>query len=213
MVGSVKKKQLFDHILPHVNQPTVVCTDLEKTVFRAFRINVYSMCGDTNLATPISWQRHLRNSLHFVENLPQGPPTSPRLCNFALGKMSAEIAIVCEANNLMYTQYVDDICISGDDNVARAVIGQIHKVATANGQRIKDIKTEIMDQRHRQRSAGAILNQQPRLLKSYGNKIVGQIRVIEQRGLVTSGEKLHIVGEILHLQVFLRRRRPNQNNF
>ena len=201
MVGSIKKKQLFYHILPHVNQPTVVCMDLEncfpnisqKRIFNVWRYDL----GYTNeLAKTLTQLTSLRGYL------PQGPPTSPLLCNFALSKMSTEIAELCAANGLVYTQYVDDICISGDDNVARAIIGEVHKIASTYGQNIKDIKTEIMDQKHRQRSAGAILNQQPRLLKSYGDKIIREIRVIEQRGIITSGEKLHIIGEILHLQHF-----------
>ncbi len=201
MVGSVKKKQLFEHILPHINQPTVVCMDLENcfpSISQSHIFNVWHY--DLGYSNDLS--KVLKKLTTIRGYLPQGPPTSPLLCNFALSKMSSEIATLCNANDLTYTQYVDDICISGDDNIVRAVIGQIHKITSSYGHSIKDIKTEIMDQRHQQRSAGVILNQQPRLLKSYRDKIVSEVRVIQQRGIITSGEKLHIVGEILHLRRF-----------
>lgn len=204
MVGSVKKKDLFAHLIPHIGQPTVVCMDLENCFPNISHKRLFNVWRD-DLGYADDLAKILNRLTTYRGYLPQGPPTSPLLCNFALSKMAAEITALCEANNLTYTQYVDDICISGDDNVVRAVIGEVYKIANAHGQKINTKKTEIMDRKHQQRSAGVILNNEPKLLKDYGNSIVGEIRTFEATGLVSSGEKLHIMGKILYLQRFSKK--------
>lgn len=201
MVGSIKGKNLFSHLLPHVNQPTVICMDLSNCFPHISNKRLYNV-----------WQRQLGFSEElasllnglttFRGYLPQGPATSPLLCNFALAGMASELASLCSANGLVYTQYVDDICISGDDNVARAVIGEVCKIARAYSQYINPRKTDIWDRKHQQRSAGVVLNQSPKLIKSYSNGVIKEIRSFEDVGNVTAGEKLHIMGEILYIQKF-----------
>lgn len=201
MVGSIKGKDLFRHIEPHIDQPTVICMDLQHCFPNISQQRVYEtwkgMLGyDPELARILTQLTTIRGYL------PQGPATSPMLCNFALSKMASEISAVCEANGLAYTQYVDDICISGDDVLARAVIAEVHKIVKSYGQNIKDVKTQIMDSRHQQRSMGIVLNKNAKLTKDYAESIVAEISAIKERGFITTSEKLHIVGKILYLQKF-----------
>jgi len=201
MVGSIKGKDLFKHIEPHVNQPTVVCMDLQHCFPNISQKRIFNTWHKTLGYTP-ELSKKLTQLTTIRGYLPQGPPTSPMLCNFALSGMATEIEKVCETNGLAYTQYVDDICISGDDVLARAVIAEIHKIVKSYGQNIKDVKTEIMDSRHQQRSMGIVLNKNAKLIEQYANSIVAEIRGFEERGLITTSEKVHIVGRLLYLQKF-----------
>lgn len=201
MVGSIKGKDLFKHLEPHVGKETVVCMDLQScfphiTQQRVFNVWKYDFGYSSELAKALTQITTLRGYL------PQGPPSSPLLCNFVLRKMANEIAALCELNALDYTQYVDDICISGDSVVARAMISEVHKIATKYGQSIKDIKTDIMDSRHRQKSAGGILNHSLKLPRGYANLVARDMHSIKDRGLITTGEKLNILGRILYIQHF-----------
>ena len=201
MVGSVKGKDLFKHIEPHVGQPTVVCMDLQHCFPNISQQRIFNTWNKT-LGYNSELAKKLTQLTSLRGYLAQGPPTSPLLCNFILSKMANEISAVCAANGLVYTQYVDDICISGDDVLARAIIGEVHKIVKSHGQDIKDVKTEIMDSRHQQRSMGVVLNKDARLIKNYADSIADEIHAIKDRGLITTGEKLHLVGKILYLQKF-----------
>lgn len=201
MVGSIKGKDLFKHIEPHINQPTVVCMDLQQCFPNISQQRIYDTWSKI-LGYDPELSKCLTKLTTIRGYLPQGPPTSPLLCNFALSMMADEISALCSANALAFTQYVDDICISGDDAVARRVISEIHKIVKSYGQNIKDVKTEIMDSRHQQRSMGVVLNKDAKLTNSYASSILEEIRAIKERGVITTGEKLHIVGQILYLQKY-----------
>lgn len=201
MVGSIKGKDLFKHIEPHVDQPTVICMDLQHCFPNISQDRIFNTWHKTLGYTP-ELSKKLTQLTTIRGYLPQGPPTSPLLCNFALSRMAVEIEAVCAANGLVYTQYVDDICISGDDVLARAVISEVYKIVKSYGQNVKDVKTEIMDSRHQQRSMGVVLNTNPKLIEEYANSIVDEIRAFGGRGIITTDEKLRVVGRLFYLQRF-----------
>lgn len=66
---------------------------------------------------PEKISRFLARLTTYKGSLPQGSPSSPAISNIAFTEHDKAIVNICNANNLTYSRYADDISISGDVNI------------------------------------------------------------------------------------------------
>ena len=81
-------------------------------------------------------------------HLPQGAPTSPMLSNLAMIDFDLTIAQIAKKNDLVYSRYADDLCLSKDDTnfsrqKASKIIGQISAEMGKHGLSPNFTKTRV----------------------------------------------------------------------
>lgn len=163
----VRGKSIVTNALGHTGKAYVGCIDIEDffgslSDRRIRRVLVEQGIGE-NLAYSVSKLATLRGGL------PQGAPSSPTLSNAALYSFDHALAKECEARNLSYSRYADDIAISGNrkDQIG-AVIGIAESLLSQSGLRLNKSKTRIASRGGQQRIAGVVVNsfaQPPRILR------------------------------------------------
>lgn len=201
LVGGVKKRSMISHLEPHIGKQTVVCMDLSNCFPNIDSGRVFRMWRD-ELGYSNDIAKLLTKATTYRGYLPQGASTSSMVCNFTLNQMAREIRELLASNDISYTQYIDDLCFSGDDNVTRRMIGEVHRITYSYGQRVNKAKTEIMDTKHRQQTMGITVNARTKVNSSYLNSIAKRIDTETQAGYISSGAKLSIVGQILHVKKY-----------
>jgi hypothetical protein len=82
-----------------------------------------------------------------VTGLPLGAPASPYLFNFYLHEMDAVLSAFCEAKNLTYTRWFDDVTVSSpkkDDTLGKDTRREIRAIMEEkSGIRINPLKTHL----------------------------------------------------------------------
>jgi retron-type reverse transcriptase len=102
--------------------------------------------------------------------LPQGAPTSPVLTNVVCQRLDHILTGVAKRFGLVYTRYADDITFSSMHNVYQPgseFINELHRVIADQGFHIKESKTRLQKQEHRQEVTGLVVNEQVNVSKSY----------------------------------------------
>lgn len=72
--------------------------------------------------------------------LPQGTSTSPHLANLAFLEIDNKLIPFCQANNLTYTRYVDDLTFSSPKDF-KPILNDILEIITTCGYKISYRKT------------------------------------------------------------------------
>jgi len=201
LVGGIKKRSMMSHLEPHIGKPTVVCMDLSNCFPNISQKRVFDV-WKTQLGYSNKLAELLTRATTYRGYLPQGAPTSSILCNFALNPMAKKIHELMDANGVSYTQYIDDICISGDDRTVRRMLSEIHHITYSYDQKINRSKTEIMDTKHKQSAMGIVVNTRVKADSSYIKKVNKRIMEETKTGYVGSGTKLSVVGQILHIKKY-----------
>lgn len=198
LVGGIKGRKILNHVTPHLGKRTVVCMDLTNCFpnINEKRINaVWLSLGYSNELAEI-----LTKATTYRGYLPQGAPTSSLLCNFALNDMAEELRTMLARNGLSYTQYIDDICFSGDDKIAREMINEVYKITYRYNQKINKGKTEIWDSKHKQTVMGLVVNSRTRIDDVYINKLKSRIISETDRGIISTGVKISLLGQIRYIE-------------
>lgn len=96
--------------------------------------------------------------------LPQGAPSSPSISNAHLYGFDVEMERQCNARQLSYTRYADDITISGDDlEKIREMVGYSEKHLLEEYKlRLNRDKSRIASRNGQQRVTGVVVNEAPR---------------------------------------------------
>lgn len=108
--GGVKKRSNITNAKPHKGNKYIFTTDLQD-----FYPNIsHSYVHKTYLS--LGFSNHFSNSLTKLTTwkfaLPQGTPTSTHISNLVFLKTDRELIQLCNANNITYTRYVDDLTFS-----------------------------------------------------------------------------------------------------
>lgn len=111
--GYVKNKSIKTNAKKHLNKKELFKIDLKDffptikipRIIEQFKRLGYSKNMSLCLATLCCQNDYLT----------QGSPTSPALSNLVAYKLDKRLTTLAKRNNLVYTRYVDDIAISGDD--------------------------------------------------------------------------------------------------
>ncbi|MCF6376107.1 reverse transcriptase family protein [Nocardioides KLBMP 9356] len=104
-----------------------------------------------------------------LPHLPQGAPTSPAVANLAAFGLDVRLTALAASWGGRYTRYADDLAFSGDRGWGRGtsrLIDAIETVVRDEGFRLNARKTGVMPRAGRQRLAGLVVNDRPRVARS-----------------------------------------------
>ncbi len=204
LVGGIKRRSsILKHIEPHIGKKTIVCMDLSNCFPNISYDRIVAVWKRLGYTTQLA--KLLASATTFRGYLPQGAPTSSLLCNFAMSPMATELRLEMEARSLGFTQYIDDLCFSGDDDAAaRGMINKVYEIVPRYEQRINRKKSDIMDAKHRQSLMSIIINQKTKIDEAMIKKVEGRIELIgsEADGIIDSFTNMSIGGQIMHIKKF-----------
>ena len=108
--GGVRKRSNITNAKPHKGNKYIFTTDLKDFYPNISHKNVY----DTFLS--LGFSNHFSHILTKLTTwkyaLPQGTPTSTHISNLVFLKTDYELIQLCNASNITYTRYVDDLTFS-----------------------------------------------------------------------------------------------------
>ena len=113
----------------------------------------------------------------FERHLPQGAPTSTTLANIVLSELDVPIGTLCEARNVTYSRFVDDLIFSGTN--ARTVINEVVKILKTDGFRTPHAKTKIMGPKSRHQITGIVANRKLGVTRDSRSKIRAAIQQLK----------------------------------
>lgn len=201
LVGGINKRSMLRHIEPHIGKKTIVCMDLSNCFPNISYDRVVSVWKRLGYTTQLA--KLLASATTFRGYLPQGAPTSSLVCNFAMSPMTTELRLEMEARSLSFTQYIDDLCFSGnDDKVARDMINKVYEIVPRFEQRINRKKSDIMDAKHQQSFMSIVVNKKTKIDTAMIKKVEARIEAIasEAGGIIDSFTNMSVGGQILHIK-------------
>jgi RNA-directed DNA polymerase len=99
-------------------------------------------------------------------HLPQGAPTSPAMANLAAFRLDVRLTALARSWGGRYTRYADDLAFSGEAGWGTGtsrLIDAIEVIVRDEGFRLNARKTGVMPRAGRQRLAGLVVNDEPRV--------------------------------------------------
>ena len=153
--GGVSKRSPITNARKHLNADTVVTLDIRKCFPSITNRHVFHAWWKVLGCSP-RIARILTKLTTFERHLPQGAPTSTTLANIVLSELDVQIGILCEAKNVTYSRFVDDLIFSGTN--ARTVINEVVKILKTDGFRTPHAKIKIMGPKSRHQITGIVVN-------------------------------------------------------
>lgn len=159
MHGGLKKHSYVTHARPHVNKPCVITIDVRKC-FDSITTQQVVGCLETELGIGSKLATELAERLCFEGAVAQGFATSNFVSNLYLRKPLLAIARAFKPQNLILTNYVDDIAVSGNINDTGSVINKIALQLSKSGLAINKSrdKVKVMHSGQRQIICGLLVN-------------------------------------------------------
>jgi hypothetical protein len=117
--------------------------------------------------------------------------------------MAVEIKTLMAGKRIDYTQYIDDMCFSGNDDILiRKMINEVYRITRRHGMFIKKEKTEIMDSKRRQTLMNVGVNEKPKVSRGLIADIASKIIALPEDGYVERRMSLSISGQILYVKTY-----------
>jgi retron-type reverse transcriptase len=157
LTGGMPGKSIKDNAFPHLGQPAIVTLDIKNCFPSIHNGMVYKVWREV-LGTSEPVSALLTKLTTLQHRLPQGSTASPILCNLVLAPLANQINEYALSQGLAYTQYVDDITISGDPNKVRAAIAHLIPLVASHGLQLGRGKIVIMDSNELQKTTGIKVN-------------------------------------------------------
>ncbi|WP_374457095.1 reverse transcriptase family protein [Nocardioides sp.] len=101
-----------------------------------------------------------------IPHLPQGAPTSPAMANLAAYRLDVRLTALARSWGGRYTRYADDLAFSGDRGWGRGtsrLVDAVEEIVRDEGFRLNARKTGVMPRAGRQRLAGLVVNERPKV--------------------------------------------------
>jgi retron-type reverse transcriptase len=102
--------------------------------------------------------------------LPQGAPTSPVITNIVCQRLDYLLSGVAKRFGLKYSRYADDITFSSMHNVydpESNFLKELHRIIAEQGFHIKESKTRLQKDGHRQEVTGLLVNEKVNVQHRY----------------------------------------------
>jgi len=102
--------------------------------------------------------------------LPQGAPTSPVITNIICQRLDFILSGVAKRFGLKYSRYADDITFSSFHNVYQQesdFLKELQRIITEQGFHIKESKTRLQKEGHRQEVTGLLVNEKVNVQHRY----------------------------------------------
>lgn len=152
----------------HIDKPMILKLDIKnffgsilyKNVQEMFLNQGYDCFMATTLATLCCYKGRL----------PQGTSTSPTISNIVMRDFDDQISHFCNARNIAYTRYSDDMTFSGDFD-KNEIIFFVESKLSKLGFKLNHKKTKLIKQGQRQTVMGVVVNEKQQLKKGYRKQI------------------------------------------
>ena len=139
--GGVKGHSPRTNAEVHLKKPVVVCMDIKDFFPSITHRRVYAMFLETLKCAP-EVARILTRLCTLNGSLPQGSPTSTIIAAFSTIRLTNRLEQFATRHGATYTQYVDDVTVSGPEHIAR-MTPLLGKIIEQEGLRANQAKTKI----------------------------------------------------------------------
>lgn len=187
-VGYVKDKNILDNVIPHINNPYLLKTDLEDFFPSITKEKVIYLFIKLGFSTRISM---LLAALCCKKGaLPQGAPTSPIISNMIMQSLDVAISEECARKNFAYTRYADDITISSKEIIDVNFFYRIQDIIKSSGMSLNEGKTHFYGPGNKKIITGvSISSGKPKLPRKTKRKLRQEVNMIEKYGLLNHMER------------------------
>ncbi len=115
--------------------------------------------------------------------LPQGAPTSPIITNIICKRLDIRLTGLAKRFGLKYSRYADDITFSSEHNVYQKegdFNKELERIILSQGFNIKESKTRLQKEGHRQEVTGLLVNKKVNVQKRYIKQLRTWIYLLEK---------------------------------
>lgn len=167
---------LKDHASVHKGRTTLVQVDIKQFYPSISNRLVYKMWVESFGFSP-EISRVLTKLTTMHGGLKQGFPTSSHIAAIVAEGLTEEINLYCETNKLKFTQYVDDLNISGHNIDYRMIFKVIVPMGRKYNLSIKKNKTRVNHEQTGKKITGvSLLNQRTRATKEVRRKAIRALK-------------------------------------
>ena len=199
--GGRKGRSTISNARSHLRKPIVINLDIEDFFPSIGHRRVYDVFRRLQECSP-DVSRYLTRLTTFKGSLPQGSPTSTILASIVTKSLAARLRKASQVYRVNFTQYVDDITISGGYH-ALDLISKVKQVITQEGFAVNFQKTKIMIGADEKVVTGIRVNSFIDIPSLKRDEVREQImRIIERRrqGLkISEKELISLEGKISHV--------------
>lgn len=182
----------------HAKKPMVVNNDLKDFFPSVNHRKVYNIFF-RRLGCKPDIARYLTRLTTLNGSLPQGSPTSTILSALVIEPIVKRVDILAKKHGATYTQYVDDMAISGSAHI-KQLNPLLGKIIKQQGFRLNPSKTKVLDDKKEQVVTGVRVNQGTDIPSDKIKEIRDLIQELNVRhqtkGEITKGEILRVKGKI-----------------
>jgi RNA-directed DNA polymerase len=197
MTGSIKNRSIKHNAIPHVSQPAILAIDISNCFPSINSSMVYSLFRKQfSCSPPVA--KVLTKLTTYGSRLPQGAPTSPSICNLILAPMALELFELSTANNIRFSQYVDDLTFSGPTESLTLIRPLVFKIVKNHGFKVNVSKHKIHKSHQRMAITGLVVNKG----LSVGRKYIREV----QRDVLRKRPSSIVNGKIAFIQLINKRR-------
>lgn len=210
LTGGIKHRDFLLNARCHCNSKILIQEDI-KNFFPSITANQVKQIWTHFFNFSDEVATLLTKLTTYKGHLPQGTQTSVCLANLVLFQYEAKFYEWCKAQQLDYTRYIDDICISSQRKISikkkTAVIKKLYGMLLRAGFAPQRSKHQCSTAAHRMEIMGQVVNgKKPTLPKEYRRKVRATVHTLK----VTKGgclskqdpEFLSALGRINHLGRF-----------
>lgn len=199
--GGVKGRSPLSNARVHIGKPTILKSDVKKFFPSVSNRRIYEVftvrCGCTpNVARILT----RLTTLHGC--LPQGSHTSTVLANLVAEPLALRLDRLAEMHNSAYTQFVDDVTLSGPHHLNR-LEKTVKKIIVQEGLQVNEEKTEPVPASKEQVVTGVRVNNQldvPSAKLTEVRKKLDEMASREAQGIEVAPDELASVeGKIRHI--------------
>ncbi|HKC67167.1 MAG TPA: reverse transcriptase family protein [Bacteroidia bacterium] len=137
--GGIKKRSNVTNAKPHQGKKFIFTTDLQEFYPNIKSERVYKTFVGLKFSSHMAhW---LTNLTTWKYELPQGTPTSTHIANLVFLDTDIQLISLCNANNITYTRFVDDLTFSSQQDF-KHLLNEILSIVTSGGFKISYRKTQ-----------------------------------------------------------------------
>lgn len=136
--GGIKKRSNITNAKPHQGKKYILTTDLQDFYPSIKAKRVYDTFIELGFNTQCAF--YITRLTTWKGELPQGAPTSTHISNIVFLKTDYKLIELCNAHNITYTRYIDDLTFSSQLDF-QDVIGEILEIVLQSGLKISRRKT------------------------------------------------------------------------
>lgn len=186
----IPKKNLRENARFHRQQDVVVALDLHDFFGSIKAVSIYQLFRKFGYHQSVSMM--LTKLCTLKNSLPQGAPTSPMLSNLVFYELDKKIFRYCQARNIRYTRYADDMTFSGKSFSVSHLITYIRMVVGTKHYKLNDEKTNVMKKGCCQKVTGVVVNDKLQVSKSYRDKVRQEVYYCIKYGVASHMRKISL---------------------